>query len=152
MYGDTELLRRRSGQLREQAVDLRGLAAQLVARLESTGWSGRAADSMRVRVTERAAHLTGAAAQHDTAADTLDRHVREVESLQDAIADVERRATDLVAEAVTRTAEVARRNEGTGGTGAGVHVEPDPDDVALCAFEPPPSGHRAWLDVELPGL
>jgi hypothetical protein len=38
---------------------------------------------------------------------------------------------------------------------------PDDDDVrptatradqALVAFAPPPSGHKDWLDVELPGL
>ncbi|MDO9457866.1 putative T7SS-secreted protein [Nocardioides sp.] len=149
MYGDTEVLRRRVDQLREQAVDVRGLADQLVARTESTGWAGRAADSMRVRVTERATHLRGAAAQHETAADALEKHVHEVESLQESIADAERQATDLVAEARTRMADVDRRNADAG---AGVRVEPDPDDVTLCAFEPPPSGHRDWLTVELPGL
>ncbi|MCW2814592.1 MAG: hypothetical protein JWN84_2047 [Nocardioides sp.] len=150
MYGDTEVLRRRVDQLREQAVDIRGLADQLVARTESTGWTGRAADSMRVRVTERATHLRGAAAQHESAAEALEKHVHEVETVQERIAEVERRATDLVAEARTRTADVQRRAADADGTG--VRVEPDPDDVVLCAFEAPPSGHRDWLDVELPGL
>lgn len=149
MYGDTELLRRRVDQLREQAVDIRVLADQLVARTEATGWTGRAADSMRLRVTERAAHLRGAAAQHDTAADKLARHVQEVETLQEQIADTERRAGELVAEARTRLADVERRNADAEG---GVRVEPDPDDVALAAFAAPASGHRDWLSVELPGL
>jgi hypothetical protein len=149
MYGDTEVLRRRVDQLREQAVDIRGLADQLVARTESTGWTGRAADSMRVRVTERATHLRSAAAQHETAADSLDKHLHEVETQQEAIATVERRATDLVAEARSRMADVARRNDLAA---AGVHVEPDADDVSLDAFDPPTSGHRDWLAVELPGL
>lgn len=149
MYGDTEVLRRRVDQLREQAVDIRGLAEQLVARTESTGWTGRAAESMRVRVTERATRLRSAAAQHETAADSLEKHLHRVESQQEAIADVERRATDLVAEARTRMADVERRDHDAG---AGVRVEPDADDVVLCAFEPPPPGHRDWLDVELPGL
>jgi hypothetical protein len=26
------------------------------------------------------------------------------------------------------------------------------EDQALVAFTPPPSGHKDWLDVELPGL
>ncbi|WP_148612360.1 hypothetical protein [Nocardioides rubriscoriae] len=144
MYGDTEVLRRRVDQLREQAVDLRGLADQLVARTESTGWTGRAADSMRVRVTERATRLRGAAAQHETAADSLERHLHEVESQQEAIAAIERRVGELVAEARTRTARTARAARASAG--------PDPDDVTLCAFEAPPSGHRDWLAVELPGL
>lgn len=149
MYGDTEVLRRRVDQLREQAVDIRGLADQLVGRTEATGWTGRAADSMRVRVTERATHLRGAAAQHETAADSLEKHLLQVEAEQEAIAGVERRATELVAEARTRLADVRRRRESAD---AGLQVEPDPDDVALDAFVPPASGHRDWLDVELPGL
>jgi hypothetical protein len=144
MYGDTKVLRRRVDQLREQAVDIRGLADQLVGRTESTGWSGRAADSMRVRVTERATHLRGAAAQHETAADALEKHVHEVERLQEAIAGVERRTTDLVAEARGADADAV-----SGGAG---RVEPDDDDVVLCTFVPPASGHRDWLAVELPGL
>jgi hypothetical protein len=149
MYGDTEVLRRRVDQLREQAVDIRVLADQLVGRTESIGWTGRAADSMRVRVTERATHLRGAAAQHETAADALEKHLLAVEAQQEAIATIERRATELVAEARTRLADVRRRNESAD---PGLHVEPDPDDVTLAAFVPPASGHRDWLGVELPGL
>lgn len=125
MYGDSGVMRRRAEQLREQAVDLRSLADQLVARAESVAWSGRAADAMRERVRERAAHVRDAAARHETAADSLDRHRREVESLKETIAAVERRADALVDEA-----------RGPRATDA----------------EPPPSGHRDWLAVELPGL
>lgn len=149
MYGDTELLRRRVDALREQAVDIRSLADQLVSRTEATGWSGRAADSMRVRVTERATHLRGAAAQHESAADALERHVLQVEATQETIAAVERRAVVLVADARTRLADVERRNADSD---AGLTIEPDPDDVVLGAFEAPASGHRDWLSVELPGL
>lgn len=148
MYGDTEVLRRRVGQLREQAVDIRALADQLVAQTELTGWTGRAAESMSVRVTERAAHLRVAATQHDVAADSLAKHLHDVETLQDAIADTEKRVGVLVAEARTRLADVERRNETAEG---GVRVEPDADDVTLAAFDPPPSGHRDWLTIELPG-
>lgn len=123
MYGDPEVLRRHADQLREQAVDVRTLADQLVVQTESIGWHGRAADSMRVRVTERATHLRAAAAQHETAADALTHHAQEASRGREAIADVERRATLLVA-----------------------------DDPTLAAFEPPPSGHVDWLAVELPGL
>lgn len=150
MYGDTEVLRRRVDQLREQAVDIRALADQLVAQTELTGWTGRAAESMAVRVTDRAAHLRVAADQHDSAADSLAKHVHDVETLQEAIADAEKRIDVLVAEARTRLADVERRNE-TAAADGGVHVEPDADDVTLAAFDPPPSGHRGWLAVELPG-
>lgn len=136
MYGDPAVLRRHVDHLREQAVDVRTLADQLVAQTESIGWTGRAAESMRVRVTERATHLRAAAAQHETAADTLDRHAQEVDQGREAIADVERRATALVAEARTRA----------------TRPDPDPDDVVLAGFEAPPSGHVDWLSVELPGL
>ncbi len=122
MYGDTDAVLRRAGQLREQGVDIRSLADHLVARTESLGWSGRAAESMRLRIQERAAHLRAAAAQHETAAESLDRHAHEVERVKDEIAEAERRATALV------------------------------DDGTLVDFTPPPSGHQDWLAVDLPGL
>lgn len=123
MYGDSDVMRRRADQLREQAVDLRSLADQLVARTEELGWTGRAAESMAERVRDRATHLRAVAAGHDTAADSLRRHVQEVDTLKDAIADRERRAATLAA-----------------------------DDRSLTDFTPPPSGHKDWLAVSVPGL
>ena len=35
MYGDTDVIRRRAAELREQGVDLRGLADRLVARTDA---------------------------------------------------------------------------------------------------------------------
>ena len=148
MYGDSDVMRRRADQLREQAVDLRALADQLVAQTEAIGWTGRAADSMRERVRERATHLRSAAADHDTAADSLDRHVQEVDTLKDAIADAERKATTLVADARTRVARIDAANEAE----PDVRRVPDPDDRTLADFTPPPSGHKDWLAVSLPGL
>ena len=95
MYGDSDVMRRRASQLREQGADIRSTADQLVAQTESLGWTGRAADAMRERVRDRAARLREAAAHHDTAADSLERHLHEVDRLKDAIADTERRATRL---------------------------------------------------------
>jgi uncharacterized protein (DUF3084 family) len=149
MYGDTDALRRRADQLREQGVDIRALADQLVSQTENLGWTGRAAESMRLRIRERAAHLRGAAGEHETAADSLDRHVLEVGRLQDTIADRERKATSLVAEARSRVAQVEAANEGVD---AAVRRVADPDDLALAAFTPPPPGHKDWLAVDLPGL
>ena len=149
MYGDTDVLRRRADQLREQGVDVRMLADQLVAQTEGLGWTGRAAESMRLRVRERAEHLRAVAAEHDTAADSLDRHTQEVTTLQDAIAERERTVASLVADARTR---VARVEAGNAASEDSVHRLPDPEDAALVSFTPPPPGHRDWLSVELPGL
>lgn len=149
MYGDTDALRRRADQLREQGVDIRALADQLVAQTENLGWTGRAAESMRLRIRERAAHLRGAAGEHDTAADALERHLQEVQILQDAIADRERKAASLVADARTRVAAIEAANEGVD---PAVRRVADADDLVLVAFTPPPPGHRDWLTVDLPGL
>lgn len=150
MYGDSDVVRRRAGQLREQGADVRALADQLVGQTESLGWAGRAADSMRERIKERAAHLCAAAAQHETAAESLDRHVHGVEIIQDAIAETERKVAALVAEARTRIARIESANESH--ADAGLRTEPDADDRTLADFTPPPSGHRDWLTVDLPGL
>jgi uncharacterized protein (DUF3084 family) len=148
MYGDTDVLRRRADQLREQGVDVRMLAEQLMAQTEGLGWTGRAAESMRLRVQERATHLRAVAAEHDTAADSLDRHTQEVTTLQDAIAERERTVASLVTDARTRVARVEAANDAD----AAVRRLPDADDTALAAFTPPPPGHLDWLTVELPGL
>jgi hypothetical protein len=149
MYGDSDVMRRRADQLREQAVDLRALADHLVAQTEGIGWHGRAADSMRERVRERATHLRAAAAQHDTAADSLGRHVQEVDTVKDAIADTERKATTLVADARTRVARIEAANDVAD---PAVRRLPDADDQTLAGFTAPPSGHKDWLAVSLPGL
>ena len=121
MYGDTDVMRRRAAQLREQGVDIRIVADQLVAQTESIGWTGRAAEAMRERVRERAAHLRAAAARHDGAADSLEKHLLEVDRLKDAIAHLERRASALAA------------------------------DEVVTSFAPPLPGHKDWLTVNLPG-
>ncbi len=122
MYGDTLVMRKRAGQLREQGADLRATADRLVARSEAVPWQGRAADAMRLRVKERATGLRTAAEAHDTAAASLERHLTEVERLKEQVADAERRLGTRVA--------------------AGERVA-----VALL----PPPGHADWLTLELPG-
>lgn len=92
MYGETDVVRKHAARLRDQGEDIRALAEQLVSHAETLHWSGRAADAMRERVRERAVRLREAAARHDTAAEALDLHGREVDGLKDTIADVERRA------------------------------------------------------------
>jgi len=122
MYGDTDVMRKHSGRLREQGTEIRALADQLVAQAEAVSWPGRAGDAMRERIRERATRLREAADRHDTAADTFDTHIQLVDELKDSIAETERRATALL------------------------------DDGALPRFEPPAPGHKDWLAVTLPGV
>ncbi|WP_297741049.1 hypothetical protein [Nocardioides sp.] len=130
-------------QLREQSGDIRAAADRLVSQAESVPWRGRAAEAMRVRIKERAQHLRVAAAHHETAADSLGRHVTEVDARKDAIAAIELKAGALVRDAQSRTEALQA---------ADVAPEPTPEDAALVAFVPPPAGHKDWLDIELPGL
>jgi hypothetical protein len=92
VYGDVEVMRHRAGELREQAVELRLLADRLIGSAEAVAWRGRAADALRERIRDRAAHLRDLAVGHESAATALDRHRDEVERLSDAIAAAERRA------------------------------------------------------------
>ncbi|QIK74684.1 hypothetical protein [Nocardioides piscis] len=122
MYGDSAASRKRAAQLREQGGDIRAAADRLVAQAESVPWHGRAADAMRTRIKERANHLRAAAAHHENAADSLARHVNEVDARKEAIDGIQRRTTALVAER-----------------------------AELATFDLPPSGHKDWLTIETPG-
>src|SRR4051794_16716177 len=121
MYGDTEVMRKHSSRLREQADDIRSMADHLVAQAETVTWAGRAGDARGERTRERAARLREAADRHDVAADSMESHTHLVDELKDSIADNERRATALL------------------------------EDGALPRFEPPAPGHKDWLAVTLPG-
>ncbi len=149
MYGDTEIIRRRVSEIRDQGADVRALADELVARVDGLGWTGRAAEAMRERVTERAHHLRAAADRHVAAADALADHAEAVDAGKDEIAATQARVAALVADAEGRIAAIEAAAERTG---EGPRVTPDPADTALVAFTPPPPGHRAWLDVDVPGL
>ena len=133
MYGETDVMRHRVGQLREQSADIRRLADRLVGQTDRIAWTGRAADSMRERARQRATALRECAQRYESAADALDRHADDVDQLKDAIALRERRATALAADSRARKS-------------------PTDEDLVLTHFTPPPSGHRDWLAVELPGL
>ncbi len=148
MYGDPQQLRRHAAALREQGSDVRLLADQLIARTEAIGWVGRAADSMRERVRERASHLRAAAARHETAAATLERHVAEVDRLGEAIATRQRKGRALIEDAQRRVEAIRAQNEDP----QRPRVNPDPEDLALLNLSVPPTGHRDWLTVEIPGL
>ncbi len=145
MYGDTAVGRKRVAQLRERADDIRSLAERLVAQSESVPWHGRAAEAMRTRIKERATHLRAAAEQHDVAANALDKHLGAVDETKGAIEEREHKGATLVEEATARVA--ATRGEDGAPT-----VDPSDEDSAVLAFNAPPSGHKDWLTVELPGL
>lgn len=146
MYGDTGVMRRRAGQLREQGGDIRRQADQLVSQMDAIAWSGRAADAMRERIRDRASQLRDVASRHDRAAESLERHQHEVESLKERIATAQHRAENLAADAQERLDRLAADDRD------GVHREPVDADRVLAGFAPPPPGHKDWLTVELPGL
>ena len=143
MYGDSAASRRRVAQLREQSGDIRAAAGRLVSQAESVPWRGRAAEAMRVRIKERANQLRVAAAHHETAADSLGRHVTEVDTRKEAIEGIQQKATSLTQDAAARNAALEA---------ADARRDPVAEDVSLATFVPPPAGHKDWLNVELPGL
>lgn len=147
MYGDAAVIRRRASELREQAVDIRALADRMAAGAESIEWTGRAAEDLRLRMQDRASHLRESAALHETAGDALGRHAVAVGDLSEAISRIERKATTIIGDARARKADLATFDDA-----AGVTRTLDADDETLLAFTPPPSGHKDWLSVSLPGL
>lgn len=156
MYGDAEMIRRHVSRLRDQGVEIRSMADQLVAQVEQVAWTGRAADTMRERVRDRAGRLRAAADRHDTAAESLERHVVEVEVVKDTIVSTERRVAALQADARARLAALDRQREPDAGevgeAGGLVRRDPDPADLEVVAFVAPTPGHQDWLHVDLPGL
>jgi hypothetical protein len=147
MYGDTAVMRRRVGQLRDQGADIRAAADHLVGQAEQVTWTGRAAAAMRERVRERAAQLRDCAAHHEGAADALEHHLQDVDGTKDAIAQIERKVALLVSDARARIAQLEAHDDPDG-----VTRTPTDEDQQLVSFTPPPAGHRDWLTVELPGL
>ena len=141
MYGDTAAGRKRVAQLREQGGDIRALAARLVAQAEAVPWHGKAAESMRDRIKGRAHHLRAAAAQHETAAESLAAHLSEVDSLKERDRDPQPQG------------DHPRRGR--------PHpcLPSSPTAPSPTMPTPPcsrstllPAGHQDWLTVDLPGL
>ena len=145
MYGDTSAIRGLARTLRDRAADIRAEADSLVGQADAVHWTGRAADAMRRRARDRAGDLRRSAGLHDDAADALDRHAREVDHLKDLIASIEHRVMGLVHRAEHAVSGVVHTV-----TSVVSHVVPDAVDDWLGSFDPPPSGSKAWLDVEVP--
>ncbi len=70
MYGDTMVIRRLARDLREQAIDIRAEARALDGKVQSTTWTGKAADAMRTHAARRLIDL------HDSARGTTTRRTR----------------------------------------------------------------------------
>lgn len=147
MYGDTSVMRKRAAQLRDQGADVRATADHLAGQAEQVTWTGRAADAMRERVHDRAARLRDCASRHEGAAEALEHHLQEIDGLVDGIAQIERKASSLIADAHTRVTRAESQTDSDD-----VLRSASEEDQRLVSFTPPPPGHRDWLTVELPGL
>lgn len=135
MYGDTTVVRALAGALREQAADLHGESAALLARAEAVPWSGLAADAMRRVVRDHATGLAASAGAHERAAAALEHHASEVDHVKALITAAEQRVR-------------AALDRAGGGAPGVVRAR-----VAhwLSGVDLPPPGHLGWTDVHLPG-
>lgn len=139
MYGDTEAIRGLARGLRRLGDDIRWEADLLLTSAEAVPWQGLAADAMRCLARHRVGELRRAAALHDDAASALEDHAVAVDQIKRLIAAIEDRVLSMIAAARDRIAGLI------GGL-------VDPLDDLLDRFVPPPSGHKDWLTVDLPGL
>lgn len=148
MYGDTGVIRRLATQMSDQGTEIRSDADQLVKASQLVVWEGRAAEAMRERMAERAAALRKTADEHDDAAQALRHHADEVDRLKELIREIATRVRGLIEGAKSRLADLADKAIDLIKT-----VTPDPIDEMLSSFQPPPEGHKDWLDVpdQLPG-
>ena len=148
MYGDTAVIRRLATQMADQGTEIRSDADQLVKASQFVVWEGRAAQAMRERMAERAVALRRTADEHDDAARALRHHADEVDRLKDLIREIAHRVRGLIEGARSRLASLADK-----AIDLVKKVTPDPVDEMLSRFQPPPEGHKDWLDVpdQLPG-
>jgi len=142
MYGDTSAIRHRARELRRLADEVRADADLLAGRSAAVPWQGLAAEAMRAAAGARVTGLRRAADLHDDAAAALDQHADAVDRVKRLIAAIEHKVMSLVAAARDRLSGLV------GLVGAVI----DPVDEWLDRFVPPPSGHRDWLTVHVPGL
>ncbi|WP_370289916.1 WXG100 family type VII secretion target [Nocardioides sp.] len=155
MYGDTTVIRRLAGRMDERAGELRRTATRLGAAAEGAHWWSVSAEAMRARVEERAAVLERLAADYEEAAGALRHHADEVDEVKALIAHIERAVGNLVEGAIDRLRAAGHTivegvKDGVKAVGRLVGIgddEPDPHDVRLAGFTPPPPGDRAWLEA-----
>ena len=146
MYGDTGVMRKRAAQLREQGATSARRPTSSSPRSTPSRWTGRAADAMRERIRDRAAHLREVAAAHDSAADSLERPPQQVECSRTRSPRTERKTDKLATDARARVAQARAADDPDG-----VHRAPDPEDRVLAGFTPPPSGSQGLAHRRAPG-
>jgi hypothetical protein len=142
MYGDTTVIRRLAGTMREQGADIRREADALAARAEAVPWTGLAADAMRSLSRTHAADLRACALLHDDAADALVRHAGEVDRLKEVISAIERHVAHLLDSVGHSISGLAHHLSG--------HVVGDAVAHWRDHFEAPPRGSKEWLEVHVP--
>ena len=137
--------------LREQAEELRREADRLLAAATAVAWRSTSADRMRSRVEDRHREIRGTAGEIDDAAAALDAHAAEVERLVALIAAIEHKVRGMISAALDRIRSAG--NALIEGVKDLAHGRNPLDDL-LAGFHPPPSGHKAWLDVpdQIPGV
>ncbi len=131
MTADPAAIRHLARELREQGTDIRAEADRLVALTVAAGWQGRAGEALQARVRDQAAALRRAAARHDDAADSLERHAGVVEERLALLLAAQRRVGELL--------------DAAGELAGGL-----PDLVER--FVPPPPGDPGWLGVDVDAL
>lgn len=151
MYGDPDAIRRQGTALREQAEELRREADRLLAAATAVAWRSTSAERMRSRVEDRHREIRGTADEVDAAAAALDAHAAEVERLIALIATIEHKVRGMISAALDRIRSAG--NALIEGVKDLAHGRNPLDDL-LAGFNPPPSGHKAWLDVpdQIPGV
>ena len=108
---DPDAIRRLAVAMRAQAEEVRALAGRLGRLLDTTRWTGRAADAARCQAGRRIDDLLAAAALHDRAAEALARHAAEVERCRGLLG----RAVELVTGATSSTPRSWRSAAGSAG-------------------------------------
>jgi hypothetical protein len=135
MYGDTTAVRALAREMREQAADIHGESAALLAHADAVPWSGLAADAMRHLAHDHATGLAASARAHERAAAALERHAREVDHVKGLIAAAEHQVRGMADSLGGGVSGALRSRVG--------HW--------LAHTDLPPPGHLAWLEVRVPG-
>ncbi len=151
VYGEPRKIRDVAERLAVRAEELRARARELQARSETVAWVSVAADRMRQRARDRRDELLAVAEAYDEAAQRVRAHADRVQHLLDLIADIEKQAHAIMAEALDRATGAV--DAVLGGIKAALSSADESDRVIAQTATPPP-GHRDWLQMPdlIPGI
>lgn len=135
------------GHLIAQATVARALGSNSGQETQMYGGTG-VIRRLAQQVSEQGTEIRRDADQHDDAAQALRHHADEVDRLKDLIRRIAQRVQGLIEGARSRLADLADK-----ALDLVKRVTPDPIDEVLASFQPPPDGHKDWVDVpdRLPG-